>query len=126
MGIVETFCSATILDPYQSSGVSTTDILGASYRCLAWWLLCIGKRTPSTVENKGVVYLSHIPHGFYDDQIKGYFAQFGKVTNVSVPRSKTGRARGFAFVEFQHPEVAEIAAETMNNYLMFKRLIKGE
>uniref|UniRef100_A0A1B6GMY3 RRM domain-containing protein n=1 Tax=Cuerna arida TaxID=1464854 RepID=A0A1B6GMY3_9HEMI len=84
------------------------------------------KRRVKSTENKGVVYLSHIPHGFYDDQIKGYFSQFGKVTNVSVPRSKSGRARGFAFIEFQHPEVAEIAAETMNNYLMFKRLLKAK
>uniref|UniRef100_A0A1B6LXL2 RRM domain-containing protein n=1 Tax=Graphocephala atropunctata TaxID=36148 RepID=A0A1B6LXL2_9HEMI len=75
---------------------------------------------------KGVVYLSHIPHGFYEEQIRKYFTQFGKVTNLSVPRSKTGRLKGFAFIEFKHPEVAEIAAETMNNYLMFNRLLKAK
>lgn len=38
---------------------------------------------------------------------------------------KTGRSRGFAFIEFKEPEVAKIAAETMDNYLMLKRLLKG-
>lgn len=39
---------------------------------------------------------------------------------------QTGRARGYAFVEFEFPEVAAIAAESMNNYLMFDKLLKCE
>lgn len=38
---------------------------------------------------------------------------------------QSGRSKGYAFIEFLHPEVAKIAAETMNNYLMFNRLLKG-
>lgn len=37
----------------------------------------------------------------------------------------TGKSRGFGFVEFAYPEVAKIAAETMDNYLMFKRRVVG-
>ena len=37
---------------------------------------------------------------------------------------QTGRCKGFAFVEFACDEVAKIAAETMNNYLMFNKLLK--
>lgn len=56
-----------------------------------------------------------------------YFKQFGGVTNVRVIRSKrTGKSKGFAFIEFANPSVAQIVAETMNNYLMGKRLLKGE
>ena len=39
---------------------------------------------------------------------------------------QTGRARGYAFIEFEFPEVAAIAAESMNNYLMFDKLLKCE
>ncbi|VVC91953.1 unnamed protein product [Leptidea sinapis] len=75
---------------------------------------------------KGLVYLSHIPHGFYEHQMTQYFKQFGGVTNVRVIRSpKTGNSKGCAFVEFYDPSVAQIVAETMNNYLMGKRLIKA-
>lgn len=74
-----------------------------------------------------MVKISSLPHGFYEDQLKGYFTQFGVVTNAKVVRSlKTGRSKGVAFVEFAVPEVAEVAAETMNNYLLFKSLLKTE
>jgi len=76
---------------------------------------------------RGVVYLGHLPHGFYEDELKGFFAQFGTVTRVKVSRSpKTGKSKGYAFVEFTHDEVAKIVAETMNNYLMFERLVKAQ
>ncbi|XP_061710882.1 MKI67 FHA domain-interacting nucleolar phosphoprotein isoform X2 [Cydia pomonella] len=76
--------------------------------------------------DRGLVYLSHIPHGFYEHEMTQYFKQFGMVTNVRVIRSpRTGRSKGYAFVEFREPAVAEIVAETMNNYLMGKRLIKA-
>lgn len=37
---------------------------------------------------KGIVYVGHIPHGFYEEQMKDYFKQFGKVTRIRVARSK--------------------------------------
>ncbi|CAG9559759.1 unnamed protein product [Danaus chrysippus] len=75
---------------------------------------------------RGLVYLAHIPHGFYEHEMTEYFKQFGVVTNARVIRSKrTGSSKGYAFVEFKEPTVAQIVAETMNNYLMGKRLIKA-
>ncbi|XP_061183181.1 MKI67 FHA domain-interacting nucleolar phosphoprotein-like [Saccostrea echinata] len=76
-------------------------------------------------KGSGVVYLGHLPHGFYEDQLKKYMSQFGKVKAVKVSRSnKTGKSKGYAFVEFQSDDVARIVADTMNNYLVFERLIK--
>ncbi|PFX30480.1 MKI67 FHA domain-interacting nucleolar phosphoprotein-like [Stylophora pistillata] len=73
----------------------------------------------------GVIYLGHIPHGFYEDQIRQFFSQFGTVNKVRLSRSrKTAKSKGYAFVEFACDEVAKIAAETMNNYMMFGRLLK--
>ena len=39
-------------------------------------------------EERGVVYLSHIPHGFYEPQMISFFEQFGKVTRCKLWRSK--------------------------------------
>jgi len=76
---------------------------------------------------RGLAIVTHLPHGFYEDQLKGYFAQFGKVTRVRLKRSqRTGRSCGYGYVEFAMPEVAKIASETMNNYLMNGRLVKAK
>lgn len=82
---------------------------------------------PQIKEERGVIYLGHIPYGFFEEQMKGFFSQFGIVTNLRLSRSKkTGKSRGYAFVEFEDKEVAEIVAETMNDYLMFGRRLKCE
>jgi len=86
-------------------------------------------KTPSYSEKKdrGLVYISHVPHGFYEKQMREFFSQFGVVTNLRLGRSKkTGRSKGFAFVEFKYKEVAKIAADSMNNYLMFDKIVKCE
>jgi hypothetical protein len=38
---------------------------------------------------------------------------------------QNGRPKGYAFIEFLYSEVAQVVAETMNNYLMCGRLLKG-
>jgi nucleolar protein 15 len=78
-----------------------------------------------TESRPGVIYVGHIPHGFYEVQMRKFFSQFGRVTRVRLARSKkTANSKGYAFVEFEYDEVAKIAAETMNNYLMFGKLLK--
>ncbi|KAK3098830.1 hypothetical protein FSP39_023508, partial [Pinctada imbricata] len=37
---------------------------------------------------------------------------------------QTGGSKGYAFIEFEYEAVAKVVAETMNNYLMFERLLK--
>merc|ERR1712218_210061 len=78
-------------------------------------------------KDRGLIYISHVPHGFYEKQMREFFSQFGTVTNLRLGRSrKTGRSKGFAFVEFKYQEVAKIAADSMNNYLMFDKIVKCE
>ncbi|KAM9663874.1 MKI67 FHA domain-interacting nucleolar phosphoprotein [Trichechus inunguis] len=73
----------------------------------------------------GVVYVGHIPRGLFEPQLKAYFSQFGTVTRLKLSRSKkTGNSKGYAFVEFESDDVAQIVAETMNNYLFGERLLK--
>lgn len=72
-----------------------------------------------------MIKLNNIPHGFYEEQMRSYFSQFGKVRNVLLVRSrKTHKSRGFGFVEFILPQVAKAAAEAMHNYLFFNQVLK--
>ena len=76
-------------------------------------------------EPSSVIYLGHIPVGFEDRELTVFLNQFGNVSRCRVSRStRTGRSRGYAFVEFVDPEVATIVAETMSGYLLLeKRLV---
>ena len=72
-----------------------------------------------------VVYIGHLPHGFYENELRGFFTQFGNVKNVKVSRSKrTARSKGYAFVAFDSAEVAEIACRAINGYIMFGQVLK--
>ena len=83
------------------------------------------KKAPPYSERRAVIYISHLPHGFYEKELRQYLLQFGAVTNLRLGRSrKTGGSKGYAFVEFKYPEVAQIVCDTMNNYLMFDKLVK--
>lgn len=79
------------------------------------------KVTPTST----VIYLGHIPHGFYEKQLRAFFSQFGKVKRLRISRShKTGKSRGYGFMEFEDPFVASIAAETMDNHRAFGRTLR--
>ncbi|KAI9616181.1 hypothetical protein KEM48_005440 [Puccinia striiformis f. sp. tritici PST-130] len=70
-----------------------------------------------TEEESGVVYLGRIPSGFYEDEMKSYFDQFGEVLRLRLSRcKKTGKPKHYGFIEFKHVQVAQIVAETIHNY----------
>jgi RNA recognition motif-containing protein len=75
------------------------------------------KRKKSLTQMDGmssVVYVGHIPHGFYEDQMRGFFSQFGEIDRLRLSRSKkTGGSKGYAFIEFKDAADAKIVAEAM-------------
>ena len=46
------------------------------------------------------------------------------VSTFHVQFFQSGKSKGYAFVEFESETVAKIVSDTMNNYLMFNRLLK--
>lgn len=68
---------------------------------------------------------SHIPHGFYEHQMRAYFSQFGSITRLRLSRNRnTGASKHYAFIEFASAEVASIVANTMNSYLLFGHILR--
>lgn len=53
-------------------------------RLLACTLTLVSGQT----EDRGVIYLGRIPHGFYEDQMRNYFSQFGDITRLRLSRNK--------------------------------------
>nr|ASF90242.1 hypothetical protein SPAR06313 [Bartheletia paradoxa] len=76
-------------------------------------------------DKTGTVYVGRIPHGFYEDQMKSYFTQFGDITRLRISRNKkTGASKHYAFIEFASAAVADIVADTMDNYLLDGHILK--
>ena len=80
------------------------------------------RQTKDGEKERGIIYVGHLPKGFNERELKSFFQQFGNVTKLRVSRSKkTGRPRGYAFLEFEEKKVAEIASKTMDKYMIFGR-----
>jgi nucleolar protein 15 len=76
-------------------------------------------------EKPGVVYVGHIPHGFYEHEMRQYFEQFGPILQLRLSRNrKTGASKHYAFIQFASDIVADIVAKTMDNYLLFNHILK--
>ena len=70
------------------------------------------------------IYVGHLPWGFDEKALYKYFTQFGNITRLYCPRSlQSGRMKGYGFIEFNDEQTAEIAAKTMNNYILFDRIL---
>ncbi|CAD6979957.1 unnamed protein product [Tilletia controversa] len=83
------------------------------------------KTKNNSKEIPGVLYVGRLPHGFYEDQLRAYFSQFGTVTRLRLSRNRsTGAPKHYAFIEFADRDVAAIVQETMDNYLLDGHLIQ--
>ncbi|GKT49939.1 putative RNA-binding proteinc [Colletotrichum spaethianum] len=76
-------------------------------------------------EEPGVVFISRLPHGFYEHELKGYFSQFGPISRLRLARNKkTGASKHYAFIEFAEESTADIVSKTMDSYLLFGHILK--
>lgn len=58
------------------------------------------------------IYVENVPSHVDHEWVYELFSQYGTIDYISFPRFKnTGRPKGFAFVEFQNPEMADKALE---------------
>ena len=62
------------------------------------------------------IYVGNLPWTTTNDELADMFSQYGQVTKAQVITDrKTGRSRGFGFVEMASEEEAQRAIDAMNN-----------
>jgi len=71
------------------------------------------------------IYVGCINYDTREDAIRQAFSAFGPIRSITMSwDSMTGKHKGFAFVEFEQPEAAQLALEQMNGILVCGRNIK--
>ncbi|CEF64190.1 Poly(U)-binding-splicing factor PUF60 [Strongyloides ratti] len=71
------------------------------------------------------VYIGSISFEVREEQIKETFSAFGPIKSINMSWDAiTGHHKGFAFLEFEVPEAAILAQETMNGRIMGGRNLK--
>ena len=70
------------------------------------------------------IYVSNLGFSVQDEDLRGYFAEYGEVTSAKVITDKfTNRSRGFGFVEMPDDNAAQKAIKELNGAVVEGRSI---
>lgn len=71
------------------------------------------------------IYVSNLSFNVQDDDLRGFFTDFGTVTSAKVITDKfTNQSRGFGFVEMSNNAEAQKAIKELNGGMVDGRSIK--
>ncbi len=71
------------------------------------------------------IYVSNLSFAVQDEDLRGFFAEYGEVTSAKVIMDKfTNRSRGFGFVEMSNKEAAQKAIKELDGATVDGRAIK--
>ena len=71
------------------------------------------------------IYVSNLSFAIHDNELSGFFSEFGEVSSAKVIMDKTtSRSRGFGFVEMADDEAAKNAISELDGTTQDGRTIK--
>lgn len=77
---------------------------------------------PSQDVNNSKVYIGNLPYSVTEDRLRELCGEFGEITYARVITDRrTGRSKGFGFVEFSTPEAAQAAIEALHGTTLEER-----
>lgn len=66
-----------------------------------------------------MIYVENFPAGLSHDQLAQIFRRAGQIKHVSIPKYKESKtSKGFAFIQYQSPQEAQLAVDLMNNKIL--------
>ena len=60
------------------------------------------------------LYVKNLDWNLTEEQVQGFFAQFGEIASIKLPLDKFKRRRGFAFIEYAQESSADKAIAEAN------------
>ena len=75
---------------------------------------------------RSVIKLEAIPTGLEEDQLYNFFSQFGDITRYCLKRRRHGQSLREAYIEYNHPEIAQIVQDTLSYTSMYGAKIEAK
>ena len=69
------------------------------------------------------MYVTNLPYDLKPDPIRSTFARFGSIDKLKLPTEYDGKNKGYCFIHYTRPEEALRAYSTLNNTIVFGRII---
>jgi peptidyl-prolyl isomerase E (cyclophilin E) len=79
----------------------------------------------SAANTKTTLYVGGLDELVTKDVFRAAFLPFGDIVDISIPfDNRTGKHRGFGFVEYEDPDDAQAAVDNMNHAELYGRVLK--
>ncbi|XP_071728275.1 polyadenylate-binding protein 7 [Rutidosis leptorrhynchoides] len=69
------------------------------------------------------LYIKNLDLDITEDVLKNKFSEFGNIRSLIIVRDENGASRGFGFVNFENPDDAKKATETMNGMSLGEKVL---
>ena len=81
----------------------------------------VSKKAASSTKKQTKLVIRNLAFAASQSDVRDLFGTFGPLRNVRVPKRYDGRARGFAFVEFERPQDAASARRALGAAHLYGR-----
>ena len=70
------------------------------------------------------LFVANFPFSYVEETLRGVFSIFGVVEEVIIIREKlTGKSKGFAYIQMQDDNAAQVAIQRLNNQHIEGRMV---
>ncbi len=76
------------------------------------------------VKKTFAVWVGSLPDKITETDLEKEFQEYGPIANIALVKDKNDRLKGFGFVNFYSKEVAEVAANDMNDTAILGSIIQ--
>jgi hypothetical protein len=69
------------------------------------------------------IFAANLPYDADEERLRELFSVAGHVRTVSLSRDKSGKSRGFAVIEYEHPVEAVQAVSMLHDQVIFDHVV---
>jgi RNA recognition motif-containing protein len=123
------FCYVSFRDNDASAKAVAKEgtLLNGKYKLLAKYSDPNRKKNREGAVAEGrEVHVSGLNPSTTEEEIREVFSKYGTITRINIPRSMSGKGRGFAFVDFETKDEAEKATVELNKTKLFNQILQVE